>query len=705
MDAKEIFSPAVYLMNYLKYPRKFAVIGALFGITVATMLHLIILEINIGVELAEKERLGLHYLVSLNSLMHDVQQYRLASLAGDKTQASVDNKMDFAWKQADLHFKAMDVHNQRDGSALQTTERWQRIRARWQYLQRHKLTSANQEARADYRLLLQDMIQLTEHVGDTSNVVLDPDLDTYYLMTLVVNQIPLLAETATSLFAIAVQSESRLHPDSNDKIELAIRLSTARTQLDEIGSNIEKIYRANPHISTVLAPLVEEHRRAMGAFIKSCNQFTEGAVASQLTCADQADYALEMLESNYRLLGGATQSLEAGFVNRIRGFSAKKILMTSLVLTITAIVIYLFVGFYLGVVNTVNQISTTLEKIKGGDLSARAESTTKDELSTVAQGLNEMARELSLSLERREQAVQEISRQKELAEVTLYSIGDGVITTDASSRIEYLNPAAEELTGCNRLYAVGRELKDVFHTSDVTTHEVLSDPVAACLAEGRAIDFDKPRVLLGQNGRKTTIENFVAPIKDRQNRILGAVLVFHDISAAHEMNQRLSWQAMHDPLTGLLNRRGFEARLNQLLAHVSENNTGHAILYIDLDHFKRVNDEAGHEAGDELLKQLTAVLQTRIRDNDTFARLGGDEFAVLLENCSLDAALALANALLSATESLEFAWDENQFDIGISIGVASIRSGVDSLSHALKIADTACYAAKRAGRNRIHVAA
>ena len=293
-----------------------------------------------------------------------------------------------------------------------------------------------------------------------------------------------------------------------------------------------------------------------------------------------------------------------------------------------------------------------------------------------------------------------IFNEKELAQVTLHCIGDAVITTDGEGNIRYLNPVAERLTGWQTAVASGHPLGKVFRVVDAQTRapvNVLNEDEIAREGRGESL------LLIGDEARECPIENSCAPIRNREGYIVGNVLVFRDVSKAQYLAQQLSWQASHDALTGLVNRHEFERRLTQLLETAQRDRKAHALLYMDLDQFKIVNDTCGHAAGDQLLLQLAVVLQQKIRERDVVARLGGDEFGVLLEGCPLDQARRVADNLLEAVNDFRFIWQDKYFEIGASIGVVPITADTESMARAMSTADAACYAAKDEGRNRVHV--
>ena len=311
---------------------------------------------------------------------------------------------------------------------------------------------------------------------------------------------------------------------------------------------------------------------------------------------------------------------------------------------------------------------------------------------------------IARDITRRKLAEAELFREKERAQVTLRSIGDGVITTDVAGRIDYLNPVAEELTGWNHAEASGQLLTDVCQVKDENTRKPLPDPVQRCLNEQRSIHFPDNALLMHRSGyREFSIEIIASPIRNHADKVIGAVLVLHDVTPLRNMARQMAWQARHDPLTGLINRGEFEVRLEQAIESARSGHTQHALCYLDLDQFKIVNDTCGHIAGDELLKQLTAHLQARVRETDTLARLGGDEFGILLEHCPIGEASETAEMLREVVKKFRFAWQDKVFEIGASIGVVPITTGSGSIVDVLSAADSACYVAKDHGRNRIHV--
>ncbi|MGE0080169.1 MAG: PAS domain S-box protein [Thiohalomonadaceae bacterium] len=303
----------------------------------------------------------------------------------------------------------------------------------------------------------------------------------------------------------------------------------------------------------------------------------------------------------------------------------------------------------------------------------------------------------------RKRAEQALAEAKERAQVTLESIGDGVITTNAQGIVDYLNPVAERLTGWVKEDVQGMPVTQVFKVLDEETREPLKDPVERALRLGRVISVTRRALLISNDEREFGLHITATPIRDREQHIVGAVVVFRDVSETRAVERQISQQAKYDALTGLYNRREFQSRLEQALVTAREEQRHHVLGYLDLDRFKVINDTCGHGAGDEVLRQVATRLQRLLRAGDILARLGGDEFAILLYSCSLEAARRVAEHILEDIRAYRFVWQDRVFELGVSIGLVPITSESGGLDDVLREADAACYAAKNEGRNRVHV--
>ncbi len=296
-----------------------------------------------------------------------------------------------------------------------------------------------------------------------------------------------------------------------------------------------------------------------------------------------------------------------------------------------------------------------------------------------------------------------LQAEKERAQITLESIGDGVITTDVDGTITYMNPAAEAMTHWNSAQAQGLPLAALFNLLDDNAQPdgfTLIEHIVKGQLKGGS---EHSKTIQRLDGSTVSVTLVGAPILSG-GKVSGAVLVLHDMTQERQYIANLSWQATHDALTGLANRREFEYRLEQVLHRAGQSQGGrHALMFLDLDQFKLVNDTCGHAAGDELLRHICALLQSDLREGDTLARLGGDEFGILLENCPAAVAEKVAESLRHTVQSLHFVWKGRPFMTTVSIGLVHISQTPTTLETSLRAADMACYMAKEKGRNRVQV--
>ncbi len=293
-------------------------------------------------------------------------------------------------------------------------------------------------------------------------------------------------------------------------------------------------------------------------------------------------------------------------------------------------------------------------------------------------------------------------QEKERALVTLASIADGVIRTDADGAVDYLNPVAQKLTGWTLAEAYGRPIGEIYRVVDEATGKPSLNPVDRCLQEQRNVVYPGDRHLLHRDAREFPIHDSAAPIRNRQGFLIGAILVFKDLSQLREVEREMVHLASHDVLTGLINRREFEDRLAEALQSAREERRRHALCYMDLDQFKLVNDTCGHSAGDQMILQIASLLASMLRDKDVLARLGGDEFGLLLRDCSSAEARRLVDEIAEAIRNFRFSWHDRLFSIGVSGGLVPITQDSPDLASLLSAADAACYVAKESGANRIH---
>ncbi len=350
----------------------------------------------------------------------------------------------------------------------------------------------------------------------------------------------------------------------------------------------------------------------------------------------------------------------------------------------------------------IQRLVVATRRMAAGDYANRVSVPGRDEVGQLAGHFNVMVDAVQNRIEALRRSERALAEEKERAVVTLESIADGVITTDVSGRITSMNPVAVQLTGWSECEAQLVAVEDIYRVSAEDANEPLPNPVRQCLEHRSTVRRQDSRWLVARDGRRHPIEDTASLIVDRDGQTLGAVLVIRDIGVRREMALQLEHQARHDALTGLVNRREFEQRVEAAIAAARTRDQSHVMCYLDLDQFKVVNDTCGHSAGDELLRQLAGLLRGKVRDTDVVARLGGDEFGVLLHKCPVARGFLAAESLRDAIRAFRFAWEGRSFQVGVSIGLVPIASDSGPIAEVFAAADVACYIAKDSGGNRIH---
>ena len=282
-------------------------------------------------------------------------------------------------------------------------------------------------------------------------------------------------------------------------------------------------------------------------------------------------------------------------------------------------------------------------------------------------------------------------------------ISDGVIAVDVQGNVQYLNPEAEHLTGWSFKEAEGQSLRDVYHVVDEHDHQPKDDPVTRCLSGRPCDDETSTGLLLRRGGWEFNVQDRAMPLRDDNGELEGVVLVFSDVSELRGLERLVEYEASHDGLTGLFNRRQFELHLHEVLDSVNDDERQHALLYLDLDHFQIINDSYGHVAGDQLLKELSRELKSELAEGVCLARLGDDEFGIIIEDIAIEPARQLARNLCKLVRASRFVWEDKPFEIGASIGLVPITSRWRDVGELMRMAASACYVANEHGGNRVHV--
>ncbi len=317
--------------------------------------------------------------------------------------------------------------------------------------------------------------------------------------------------------------------------------------------------------------------------------------------------------------------------------------------------------------------------------------------------LREQLDRVDAEMARRNRAENALRDREAWLRVVLQSIADGVLTTDVDERITWMNPTAEAMSGWSAAEALGKPVQLVLDLVTEGSRHPAPNPLSAAMRDRRPTGMLDDTVLLARDGREVAVEDSAAPIFNDRGRLVGGVIVFHDVTERRRLSREMADRAVHDSLTGLFNRAEFDARLAAALASAIHDGAVHSLMYVDLDHFKVVNDTCGHPVGDQMLREVSALLEAAVRSSDVIARLGGDEFGILLPHCSLDAALRVAETVLQQLGAFRFEYEGARFRVGASIGLVVVDGSLNHCEPLMQAADTACYAAKEAGGHQVKI--
>ena len=353
-------------------------------------------------------------------------------------------------------------------------------------------------------------------------------------------------------------------------------------------------------------------------------------------------------------------------------------------------------GFVHLIVKPGKQLISTALRISRGEFDANIAINSGNEVGDLARAIDHMRLQLKRSFS-------ELDEQKQLAQTTLDSIADGVLAINASREITYLNPVACRLLDADLEDALGKPVAAVLHADDSNTREPLAAEYLVDALQSKQ-SFSRELILTDSHSRTHPVHCRFSVITSQSGEKIGAVATLSDLTEEQRLKSELIYQANHDDLTGLSNRRWFERHLEQAINASHQCADTHALCYIDLDRFKIVNDTSGHQAGDELLRQVAELLQEQLQPSDAIARLGGDEFGVLIRNTTLTAAEAAIERVRNRIDNFRFIWDKHTYKLGMSAGLVLIDGSTLSKLSAMRDADKACYAAKDGGRNRIYTA-
>jgi diguanylate cyclase (GGDEF)-like protein len=574
---RNLLFPAVTLMNRLKYLQKIFLIGMLFMLPVGLSMYLIVAEIDKEIDFAKKERVGIEYNNGIRKLLEHLQQHRGMANANLNGDASFKEKLLIKQAQIEDDIRNIDQIDQKSGISLKTTEKWHSVKEKWGNLEGGIFDLQPQESFVLHNTLIKenfelhsiiitDILSLFVHVGDTSSLKLDPGHDSYYLMDTMVNKLPLIIEKTGQSRGLGTGIAAKKTLTPEEKVQLIILSGMIQSAMNDVKSHMDLF--EDPRLQILLQPYIQDNLNATKLFLELLNNEIIDAKSIQIQSAKFYEIATIAIDSGFKLYDVESPNLDNLLIERMNTLSKRKLVVMGLACIVFLLISYLFAAFYVSVIRTVTTLKRASVRFSGGDLSARVDLRTKDELQHVGNAFNKM------------------------------------------------------------------------------------------------------------------VDAFANMMEERKR-----------------YEERIEYQAFYDALTGLPNRILFNDRLKLALSEALRCRKMVAVMFLDLDRFKVINDTLGHDIGDLLLKAVTSELTGCLRQRDTVSRMGGDEFLFILPDIGgIDQARVVAKKILDHLNKPILAGSHELF-ISASIGISLFPFDGEDLEHLVKNADTAMYVAKNNGRN------
>jgi len=723
---KTIFSPVIRILNLLSYIRKFILIGIILILPLSITLYLFVNELNSGVRFTQKELYGLEYNIALRGLMQHVQEHRglsSAFLSGDTYFKA--QMLDEELKIVDI-VREIDGIDRKHGTILRTTEKWTLLRKNIENLNIHVWTMNMRDNFNIHTAISTDIVSLISYVGDTSNLILDPELDSFYLMHQIVEWIPRHTENMGKIRGLGAgaAAKGRISPDERD--ELKILYSFVKDSFDASKQGFQTAFSTNSRLKPGLEPALHKAENATNALLELLSKRIIYAQVIDIRSNEFFDTATESIHTNYALYDDASRELEILLNERIDRLLFKKNIAGLIGISAIFLSIYIFTGFYKSVVPPLRNLSDISQTIAAGDFSRRVITDSNDELGVVGKTVNKMTeaiKEKVSQLTALQEAVSDITATLEIERVLerLTQRAACLLRSELAA-IVVLHPETDAIQ-----YFKANIPPESFPVKKTPEGRGLWTVVAR---EGSAIRLDDltmhPR-FEGLPPEHPPVKNIIGlPIVQR-GKLIGGVLVANksgagsysqededllrtltlQISSALDnarMHAVVSELATRDSLTGLNNRRVFKERLDEEITRAFRYNRPFSIMMLDLDKFKKVNDTYGHPAGDSVLQQSAKMILQQVRNCDFSARYGGEEFVVILpetsEENSVSVGERIRNAIAQHTFNLP---DGKDIRITISIGIASFPANAMTAEKLIERSDQALYNVKQTGGNRVCV--
>ena len=692
------FRPAALVLNRLKYPQKFGLISLLFALPLIYVMQQFLREVDAGILLAAKERTGTAYLRPLRRLLEPLSLPNPARTSSSDASTLPPSAMEQE-RQVGISLRELDAQEQAHGVELETIRAYQTLYADWRASAQNKTESNLTRSRALHDKLRTEITALMSHVGDTSTLILDPDLDSYYTMNAVVVDLPACADLIIQARALGAESASNSPLSSAQQAKFLVLAGQLQQSAEAVAHDHAVSFTNNP--SNILKPTLQNFYVEVAATHTALARLLTNYGSSRTFTGHNALALVEACrqaqDANLHLWNPAADTLDSLLAQRAAAYTQRKIRAELFAMGMLLLVAYLYSAFYLTVMRMVSSLEAASERMSRGDMqfSALLVMESRDELAQVARSFNTVAsrlyREWKQAQEEKERAAQAEERYRAIVENAL----EGIFQTSVDGHYLSANPALA------RIYGYGSPEEMICALTAIETQLYVSNTRRgefARLLEANSVIANFESEVRRRDGSHIWITENARIVCNPAGEVLyyeGSVI---DITERKRAEEQLHHHALHDALTDLPNRLLFQDRLRGALSRAQRSNKAVAVLFVDLDNFKMINDSMGHEAGDALLKQIAARLQAAARREDTIARMGGDEFTLILEGLHrVEEAAQIAENIVAQLQQ-PVALGEREVFASASIGIVYSENPTALPEDLLRDADTAMYHAKTGGK-------
>lgn len=685
---RHLLRPATWLLSQLTFPCKLALVGVLFFIPLALLAVLLLPRINADIAFAERELIGLQVIEPIKILTSQAQAQRgTVHLILNGDQNARERLADIRGN-AEAAIAILDEFDRRHGAQLDTSGNWAEIKFKWGYLQDKSLTLPADKSFLLYTDFISCLNTFLNKLADTSGLNLASDLSTFYLVRVVIGNLPDLIENLGQARAMSAGAAQRKSLSPVERHQISVLVGEAEKSEQKLVSKVNKVLNASPDLRNRLQPSLQAATNTVHFFIFDVHN--ELLLADKITPSGQTlfDAGTLAIDAAYRLCDSTLPVLQGMIQERLNRLTTERRLILTLTAIALTLVAYLFIGFSAGVLSNLTALKEAAGRVARGDFHAYASIASRDEMHDIASSFNRMADSLR-------NTVSLLRTSEEKYRKIMEQAGDMILLADLQGKLVDANRMAETLLGYSREELLQTNILDL-------TPDREKGRVAAALAHlAQEGICEEEHLALCKDGRAIPVHAKCTLIEHAGEKlVLG---IFRDISAAEESRQRIEFLATHDPLTGLPNRSLLYDRIQQALARSEREPEPFALMFIDLDNFKAVNDTFGHDQGDQMLQQAATRIQSCVRAADTTARLGGDEFTVLISGVDRATAAATAQRIVDEL-ALPFMLDgQTSNAITASIGISFYPQDGEDRHSLMKYADEAMYRAKAVGNSyRFH---